>query len=84
MVKKDGAETRRERISQIARSLQAAFHEKKEKGEIAELKLSKFISLVMFNTGLTKEKVVLYLEVIQDIGQCEIDSENGKIRKPEF
>jgi len=84
MVKKDGAETRRERIKEIARSLQAAFHEKKEKGEKLELQLSKFISSVMFNTGLTKEKVILYLEVIQDMDQCGIDFDNDKVRKTEF
>ena len=84
MVKKDGAEARRERIKQIAQSMQAAFHEKKEKGGTPELQLSKFISSLMFNTGLTREKVILYLEIIQDMGQCELDFENDKIRKPQL
>jgi hypothetical protein len=84
MVKKDGAETRRERISQIAKDLQAAFYEKKENGEKEELSLSKFISLEMYRTGLTRDKVIEYLGIIEAMGQCEIDSENDKIRKPEF
>ena len=84
MVKRDGAETRKERISQIAGDLQAEFYEKKEKGEKPELQLSKFIFLLMYNTGLTKEKISLYLEVIQGMGQCEIDSENDKVIKLEF
>ena len=84
MVRKDGAVTRKERIQEIARSLQAAFHEKKEKGEKLELRLSKFISSIMFNMGLSKEKVILYLQIIQEIDQCEIDFENDTVKKPEF
>lgn len=82
MVKRDGAETRRERISQIARDLQAAFYERKERGEKEELDLSKFIGSQMYKTGLTKEKIEEYLEVLETMGQCELDSVSDKIRKP--
>ena len=84
MVKRDGAETRRERIKEIAKMLQAGFHEKMEKGEKPEFQLSKFITLVEFDYGLSREKVIEYLEIIQGIGQIEIDYENDKLRKPEF
>jgi len=84
MVKRDGAETRKERISQIARDLQAAFYEKKEKGEPEELELLKFIGLEMYNTGLTKTKIMEYLEPIEIRGLCELDLENSKIRKHKF
>lgn len=84
MVARDGAETRKERISQIAKDLQAAFYERKEKGEPEELELSKFIGLEMYNTGLTKTKTMEYLEIIETLGLCELDKENGKIRKPKF
>ncbi len=82
MVKRDGAETRRERISQIARDLQAAFFEKKGKGEPEELELRKFIGLEEYKTGLTKLKIMEYLEPIEFRGLCELDLENGKIKKP--
>ena len=81
MVKKDGAETRRERISQIARDLQSAFHELKEKEEKEELVLSKFIAFQMFNMGLSEGKVMEYLRIIEKVGQCEIDTANDIIRK---
>jgi hypothetical protein len=82
MVKKDGAETRRIRIEQIARDLQSGFYEKKSKGESEELILSKFVAIQMYKTGLTKSKILDYLSIIETMGQCEIDTDNDKIRKP--
>ncbi len=82
MVKKDGAETRKIRISQIAKDLQARFHEKKNNGHKEELKLTKFVAFQQYETGLTKSKIVEYLRIIETMGQCEIDLENDKIRKP--
>ena len=79
MVKRDGAETRRERISQIARALQAALFESKS----GEISLSKFVGVMMFQTGLTKEKVMEYLEVIETMDQAELDVLNDKIKKPQ-
>jgi hypothetical protein len=78
MVKRDGAETRRERISQIARSIQATFQQNKEDGEIS---LSKLIGLIMYQHGLTREKVMEYLQVIETMGQIELDVVNDKIMK---
>ena len=81
MVKKDGAETRRERISQIARDLQAEFYEKKKNGNKEEIVLSKFVAFEMYTTGLSKSKVMEYLGIIEEMGQCEIDPVNDKIKK---
>ena len=82
MAKRDGAGTRKERINKIAVDIQAAFYKKKECGELEELQLSKFIGLEMFDTGLTNAKIKEYLEIVQMKGQCELDFENDKIRKP--
>ena len=82
MVKRDGAETRRERISKIARDLQSRFYEKKIKGKKEELVLSKFVAFQMYETGLSESKIMEYLEIIKKMGQCEIDSINDRITKP--
>ena len=79
MVKNDGAETRRQRISQIARMIQATLHESKNE----EISLSRLIGTVMYQMGLTKEKVMEYVEIIQTMGQCELDVVNDKIRRPQ-
>ena len=84
MPKRDGAETRRQRISQIAKDLQVAFRKQKEINGKEEIDLSRFIGYEMYNTGLTKEKVINYLEILELRGQCELDSENNKIRKPVY
>ena len=81
MVKRDGAETRRERITEIARFIQAAFQKKKEAGESEELSLSKLVSTMMFLKGLTKDTVMEYLEVIQGMEQIEVDVVNDKVRR---
>ena len=84
MVKKDGAQTRAERIKEIAQMIQATFQQLIEKGEKPELPLSKTIGKIMFNMGLQRDTVIEYLEIIQDNDQIEIDYKNDKIKKPEF
>ena len=79
MVKKDGAETRRQRIAQIARMVQAALHASKT----GEIFLSNFVAGVMYETGLTKDKIIEYLEVPQTMGQFEMDVVDNKIRYPQ-
>ena len=78
MVRRDGAETRRERITQIAKSVQSSLYQNKEQGWIP---LAKTISKLMFETGLTWEKVREYLEIIQNAGQFEIDPESDRISR---
>ena len=80
MVKKDGAETRRQRIAQIAKMVQATLHASKN----GEIPLSKFVAGVMYETGLTRDKIVEYLEVPEEMGQFEMDIVNDKIRKPQI
>ena len=78
MVKRDGAETRRQRIAKIGQMVQSSLHASKN----GEIPLTKFIALVMYETGLTKDRILEYLEVPEKIGQIEIDIVNDIIRKP--
>jgi len=78
MVRRDGAETRRERLEQVARSVQAALHQNKESGEIS---LSKTVAQLMLLTGLTEPRVLEYLGLLQRAGQFEVDAEAGKIKR---
>jgi len=76
MVRMDGAETRKERISQVAKTIQSALFQNKEVGWVS---LSKMVAKIMIETGLTKHKIVEYLEILQSAGQFQIDLENEKI-----
>lgn len=78
MVRRDGAETRRERLEQVARSVQAALHQNKESGEIS---LSKTVAQLMLLTGLTEPRVLEYLGLLQRAGQFEVDAENDKVKR---
>jgi hypothetical protein len=75
MVRKDGAEARKERLQQIARAIQAAL---RKEGEIP---LSKSMATLQYDLGLTKDKVMEYLEVLETLGQFEIDMQTGKIKR---
>jgi len=76
MVRRDGAEARKERIEKIARSIQATLHIEKE------LQLSKTLAALEYDTGLTEDRLMEYIEIIERLGQITIDLENDKIKKP--
>ena len=80
MVRRDGAETRRERLDQIARTVQGSLHQSKEPGEIP---LSKTVAKLMLLTGLTEPKVLEYLDLLQKAGQFELDTQHDKIKRGE-
>ena len=75
MVRRDGAETRRERINQIARKVQAALY---NKGETC---LSKIVAAVEIETGLSEPKVLEILQLLEKAGQFSLDTQNDKIKK---
>jgi len=83
MVRRDGAEARKERIDMIARSIQAALNAAKQQGSDF-IPLKRTLALLMRQTGLTKEKLMEYLEILQDDGSFIIDQERDQIRKPEL
>ncbi|MGD0449915.1 MAG: hypothetical protein ABSA79_02525 [Candidatus Bathyarchaeia archaeon] len=78
MVRKDGAEARKDRISQIAQTIQACLFQNKETGEVP---LRKVLARIMIDTGLTKDKVLEYLQLLNDAGQFELDEKNEKIAR---
>jgi len=69
MVRRDGAETRRQRIKELSKKLQGA----------KNLPIKKLYALVSINFGLTSEKTLEYLEVLEQLGQIEIDREMGTV-----
>jgi hypothetical protein len=79
LVRMDGAETRKERIAQIARTVQARLYESKETGYIS---LKKTVAQIMIDTGLTKNKVMEYLQLQNDAGQFELNEAEDKITRP--
>jgi len=79
MVRKDGAEARKERIAKIAANTQAALYQNKELGYIS---LRKTVAKHELETGLTREKIMEYLALLVEADQFEIDLEKDQIRKP--
>jgi hypothetical protein len=78
MVRRDGAQARKERINIIAQSIQAALFQNKEAGFIP---LRKTVAKLMLETGLTREKIMEYLGLLQEADQFELDAEKDQIRK---
>ena len=76
MVGKDGAETRKERIQRIAQSVQAALFKNN-----CGISLKQTVASLSIETGLTKEKVIEYLELLANVGQFTIDVEGDKISR---
>jgi len=74
MVRRDGAEIRRERIQKVTKRVLSLLH---EHGEIS---LSKTIALLQYEFGLTKERLKEYLKIGQDTGHFVIDTENDEIK----
>ena len=78
MVRKDGAEARKERIAEIAKTVQAFLYQNKESGEVP---LRKVLAQIMISTGLTRVKVLEYLQLLNDAGQFELDEKNDMIMR---
>ena len=76
MVRKDGAEARKERIAEIAKTVQSFLYQNKESGEVP---LRKVLAQIMISTGLTRVKVLEYLQLLNDAGQFELDEKNDMI-----
>ena len=75
MVRRDGAEIKRERIQKIARLIQRLLLNNKE------LLLSKSVATLEYEIGLRSERIMEYLTVLEKIGQFTIDNEGDKIKK---
>jgi len=75
MVRRDGAEIRKERMEEIARHVQKGLHNP------GELDLSTTVKSFAYQYGLREERVREYLEILEGLGQFMIDREHGKIVK---
>jgi hypothetical protein len=75
MVRRNGAEAKKERMRQIAQYIQAKLRREKM------ILLSKTIAELEYEYGLTKERVSEYLETLENLGQFTIDKKLDKITK---
>ncbi len=75
MVRRDGAAIRQERMAEIAREIHSKLNQN------TELSLSKTIAMFQYKFGLTRDKILEYLSILQDLGQFEIDLEKDRIQK---
>ena len=75
MVRRDGAEVRKERMQEVARFVQKSLLNEKE------LSLSKTTAVLAYETGLTKEKLTEYLSILENLGQFVVEKEQDKIKR---
>jgi predicted GNAT family acetyltransferase len=75
MVRKDGAEARKERLQRIAQAIQAALHKE------GQIPLFRTMAAFQYDFGLTRERVEEYLEILENIGQFVIDKQQNIIKK---
>jgi hypothetical protein len=75
LVRKDGAEARKERIEQIAKRILSKLYNGKE------ISLSREIAEIQYEFGLTKERIMEYLEILQTTDRFRLDKDRDKIRK---
>jgi len=74
MVRRDGAAVRKQRIEEIGRFIMSNLAMNRE------IPLSKTLALLQYKTGLTKEKLMEYIGILQDLERFTIDIEKDKIR----
>ena len=80
MVRRDGAEARKERYAQIAKTIQKQLFIAKEQG-LDYIPLKKNIVGFKVETGLTLEKILEYMTDLEELGQFEMDKERDQIRR---
>lgn len=81
VVRKDGAEARKDRIAKIAQQIMSALFTAKQQGT-THISLKKTMALLELETGLTKEKITEYLGLLQEADKLELDFEKDQIRLP--
>jgi len=77
MVRRDGAAIRKERIQEMARFIQRSLLNHQA------ISLSKTVAMLQYEFGLTKEKILEYFQVLEDLGQFTLDLEGDRIEKAE-
>jgi hypothetical protein len=77
MIRKDGTEARKQRIQEIIRWVMSKLNQDEE------VILSKAISALQFEMGLTGDRIMEYLKIGEDIGRFILDVKNNRIKKTE-
>jgi len=75
MVRRDGAEIRKERIQEVIRKIVALLHNHKE------IELDSTVAVLEYETGLRPEKIMEYLKIGDRLKRFELDIDRDKIRK---
>lgn len=75
MVRRDGAAIRKERIQEIAKLIRKLLFKN------TKISLSKTIAALQYEFGLTKEKILEYLNIPESLGHFTLDNRKDKIRK---
>ena len=73
MVRRDGAEIRKERIQEVIKRVMSLLYDKEE------LELDSTVAMLEYETGLRPEKILEYLKVGEKLKRFEIDMDNDKI-----
>jgi len=75
MVRKDGAEAKKERLESIAKKIMSSLSQE------MEISLSKTIAVIEYEHGLSKEKAVEYLEILEKLNRFVLDKDADKIKR---
>ena len=73
MVRRDGAEIRKERIQEVIKKVMSLLYDNEE------LELDSTVAMLEYETGLRPEKILEYLKVGEKLKRFEIDMDNDKI-----
>ena len=75
MVRRDGAEIRKERIQEVIRRIVSLLYNNDE------IELDSTIAMLQYETGLRPDKILEYLEIGDQLKRFELDIDKNKIRK---
>lgn len=75
MVRKDGAEVRKQRMHEVAQAVL------KSLAQMNPLSLSRTLASLQYSTGLTREKLTEYMGIMQEMGQFVVNVEKDQIRR---
>lgn len=83
LVRNDGADAKTERLKWIAAYFHAEHYKQKNASEPQAVPLTKAIPHIEYNLGLSKKRIMEYLEIIESAGQIKIDKDNGLVKPRE-
>ena len=75
MVRRDGAEIRKERIQEVIRRIVSLLYDH------SEIELDSTVAMLEYETGLRPEKIMEYLKIGDRLKRFELDVDKNKILK---